>query len=930
MLAASGRNRTRGFGVFDVDERSAELRKRGVRVRLQEQPFQILCVLLDHSGEVVTREELRQKLWPEHTFVDFDRSLNKAITKLRSALGDSADHPRYIETIPRHGYRFLAPVQNSREVRDDSGTHFVTLPPTETGNSADLNEAPVAVALASPHTARFVVPELPQTHGRAWLGRRTAFVLATLFMAILAGALYLRVRASSLVGSTAGMRQSVAVLGFKNLSGEAREDWLSTALSDWLMTELTAGEHVRAIPAESVARMKMELTLPDVDSLSKASLARIRNNLGTDYVVVGSYATLGQKSQGQIRLDLRLQDTRNGETIGAVSEIGTEEHLLDLVSHAGETLRRKLGIRAVTSEEAAEVAIALPARGEAAKKYSEGLAKLRVFDALNAQSLLQQASNIEPDFAPSHLSLAMAWEQLGYDEKAKLEAKNAFELSTNLSRAERLLVEGYYRDTIHDWDKAIEIHRALFDFFPDNLDYGLALANSQVKANRWRDALSTVNALHTLPPPLGTDPRIDLMETDAARSLGDMKRAETALAHAAEKAQAAGASLLLAKTRREQAWLFENSGKQDRVESAIRDAKLLYTTANDKLGLAGVVTLEAIESERHGDYLGAKARYEEALKLFHEAGSKLSVSNEYDNLGGDLLYLGALPESRQRYTQALETYREIGDENGEALAQIGLGDVSMAMGDHRQALGLYGAALDICRRLGSREREGEALKSIASVFRVEGDPEEAQKENKEALAIFEEVGDKTEAEHTRLQLAQLMLDEGKNSEAVTSITQSAKIFEEGEGGRYASEARFLLAQALLAAGQADEARRTIDRVSAAAAQSHNKELSLMSGITTARLEADNALRSGNRAAFTDSIKLIDHVIAEAKTGGYAGIVYEARLARGEIAIASADSNAGKSYLEGLVREANDAGFQLIVRQASIALQPQGFSPAAKN
>src|ERR1700680_915978 len=101
---------TRRFGVFEVDLRAAELRKRGRRIKLQEQPFQILSLLLEHPGEVVTREELRQKLWPAHTFVDFDRSLNKAMTKLRAALGDSADSPRYIETIPRHGYRFLAPV----------------------------------------------------------------------------------------------------------------------------------------------------------------------------------------------------------------------------------------------------------------------------------------------------------------------------------------------------------------------------------------------------------------------------------------------------------------------------------------------------------------------------------------------------------------------------------------------------------------------------------------------------------------------------------------------------------------------------------------------------------------------------------------------------------------------------------------------------
>src|SRR5215470_4412185 len=110
MRAVQGVFRTKGFGVFEVDLRAAELRKHGVRVKLQEQPFQILSLLLEHPGEVVTREELRGKLWPAHTFVDFDRSLNKAMTKLRAALGDSADSPRYVETIPRHGYRFLAPV----------------------------------------------------------------------------------------------------------------------------------------------------------------------------------------------------------------------------------------------------------------------------------------------------------------------------------------------------------------------------------------------------------------------------------------------------------------------------------------------------------------------------------------------------------------------------------------------------------------------------------------------------------------------------------------------------------------------------------------------------------------------------------------------------------------------------------------------------
>ena len=104
--------RTVRFGVFELDLAAGELRKNGARLRLQEQPFQLLAVLLERPGDVVTREELRQKLWPADTFVDFDHSLNTAVNKLRETLGDSASSPRYIETLARRGYRFIAPLQN--------------------------------------------------------------------------------------------------------------------------------------------------------------------------------------------------------------------------------------------------------------------------------------------------------------------------------------------------------------------------------------------------------------------------------------------------------------------------------------------------------------------------------------------------------------------------------------------------------------------------------------------------------------------------------------------------------------------------------------------------------------------------------------------------------------------------------------------------
>jgi DNA-binding winged helix-turn-helix (wHTH) protein/tetratricopeptide (TPR) repeat protein len=906
MQAADSRAGTRGFGVFEVDERAGELRKRGIRIKLQDQPFQILCLLLDHCGEVVTREELRQRLWPAHTFVDFDRSLNKAMTKLRSTLSDSAENPRYIETIPRHGYRFLAPVHDQRDVAKA---------PAIAPRAAEQPQVQARAAGGSGQVPSFVASLRLGTR----IGRRRLAILAGTFALVMAGWTYLRVRAStSFLGASraANLRQSVAVLGFKNLSGEAREAWLSAALSDWLMTELTAGEHVRAIPAESVARMKMELVLPDVDSLGRDSLMRIRKNLGTDYVVVGSYATLAAKSEGQIRLDLRLQDTRSGETIGAISEVGTEEHLLDLVSRAGEALRKKLGVRAVTSEEAAEVAIALPTKSETAKLYSEGLVRLRAFDALKARDLLQSAIAVEPNYALSHAALATAWAQLGYDENAKAEAKNAFDLSSNLSRAEHLLVEGRYQETSRDWDKAAEIYRALFEFFPDNLDYGLALANAEYRANKWKDTLATVDSLHRLPAPLGGDPRIDLAEQDAARSLGDTTRSDAALARAVEKAQSAGASLLLAKARLGQAWLFENLGRFSEAEAAVREAKQLYIAANDRGGVAEATTIGAIALKNQGNYVGAKQGYEEVLGLYRQIGNRTGLAGENNNIGDILVYLGDLDGARRGYTAALTIYHELGDQNGEALAKNGLGDVFLALGNHPQALEMFESAFEICGRIGNRGRQAGALDGKARVHRLRGDLAKAIKEEGEARAIFEQIGDKTEVAHVDLHTAELFLDKGDRVQAALLARHAAEVFEKTKGTSGEAAANLLLARTALMNGRIAEATKLVDEVLGVAQETHNRELELSAALTAARIVA----ASGNASETAESLLRLNKVIADATATRFEGLVLEARLVKGEMEMQTAEPSPGRASLEALQRDANKEGFQLLAHKVSAALE----------
>jgi eukaryotic-like serine/threonine-protein kinase len=904
MRAAESPFRNKGFGVFEVDLRAAELRKHGVRIKLQEQPFQILSLLLEHPGEVVTREELRKKLWPAHTFVDFDRSLNKAMTKLRAALGDSADSPRYVETIPRHGYRFLAPVyvpQSELAHRPAKGQKLAHRPFSGNGKSAARGEQ--------------------RGHGIADLhrsSRRLYGLIAAVGLAAAAILVAVRIWQPAAPGGSSGVvspRRSVAVLGFTNLSGDAHEAWLSTAFSDWLTTELSAGGQLRTLPAENIARMKAELSLNDLESLGRGNLEQIHRNLGTDLVVAGSYASLGANPPRQIRLDLRLFDTQSGEALYADSETGTQEGLFDLVSRAGEKLRANLGVRKITKEEAVEVATRLPSNAEAAHLYAEGLSKLSVFDALSARDSLLKAAAAEPNYALSHAALATAWAQLGYDQSAADEAKKAFDLSSNLSRADRLLAEGRFREMSHDWEKAIGIYEALFQFFPDNPDYGLALANAEYKANKWKDALRTLAALKTLPAPLRDDPRIELAEGDAAMPLGDTKRAEAAYLSAEQKARASGASLLTAKALFAHAWLLEKLGRLDEADKAVRGARELYLAAHDQKGVADAETGEAIALMFRGDYFSARPRYQEALAIHQKIGNMHSVAGEFHNLAEISLFLGDVRGALQKSQEALQKYQEVRDDNGMALAKIGLGAALFTEGKLFEARKMYEEALDTCRQNGNRDREAEALMGLGRVLRAQGDSHAAWDTEIRAKEVVQEIGDKTPEAQAELHLAQLLLDRSENNEAVKAIQRAQDLLAKTTSPRDDAMARILLAQTLMASGKMGEAKENVSRATQFAERSHDLDIWLLSRVTAARIDAV----AGSPAQRRDVAKRLNAVVQQAKAAEFAYAALEARLASGELELKWGNPKAGRAHLGALEEDASGQGFQLIVQKATAAL-----------
>src|ERR1019366_6320044 len=350
------------FGPFQLNTGEESLARNGARVKIQDLPYRLLVMLLERPGEIVTREEVRQRLWPENTFVEFDNSLGVAIRKVRDALSDDAEAPRYVETLPRRGYRFVAPVTVS--------CSEAAAQPAETLTPATV------VGIRNTST-----PTVTNRHRRYWVIAASVLVLVG---AIVYGFRSLPRRAST-KAEAAGLvppiraRRAVAVLGFRNLPGRAEDNWLSPAFAEMLNTELAADGALRMVPGEDVARVKRELPLADEDSLAKATLQRLRINSGADVIVLGSYTALPRNGDKRIRLDVRVQDTVRGDTISEQSFTGNEGNLFELATQAGQALRQSLGISSASAQASLQARAALPSNQEAVRFYTEGQERLWAF-----------------------------------------------------------------------------------------------------------------------------------------------------------------------------------------------------------------------------------------------------------------------------------------------------------------------------------------------------------------------------------------------------------------------------------------------------------------------------------------------------------------------------------------------------------------------
>jgi eukaryotic-like serine/threonine-protein kinase len=874
------------FGLYMLDPGDGTLTRDSVRVRVQEQPFQLLLLLVERAGQIVSREEIRNRLWPQNTFVEFDKSLGVAVLKVREALGDDAGNPRFIETIPRRGYRFIAPVK------------------VETAHVAAAATTPVPAA----PTASVFHPNLYATkHG---------FIIATLVLLLVVMAFYVLHARRGSPRSTAHagtsmprihVRRSVAVLGFRNLPGRPEDDWLSSAFCEMLNTELAAGGQLRMVPGEDVARAKSELPLRGEDSLGKSTLQHLRTSPGADLVVVGSYTMIRTDPKRRIRLDVRLQDTAGGETIAEDSVSGDENDLFNLVADLGGKLRRSLGVAAVSEGTAIATRAALPSGEKAARLYAEGRARLWAFDYFAARDLLDKAIAADPDFPLAHAALSDVWWHTGYDAKARAEARRALELSNQLSEEQRLLVEGQYQRTIEEWPKAVDTYRSLFRLFPDNLDYGLLFASAQMHVSA-TDSLQTLAVLRRLPAPVGDDARIDMTEASAWINR-DFTKARAAAKLAIEKATAQGSPDIVSRTY---GILCQQEPSIDASIEAIdicRNALEASIAAKDPNGEAMMRTDLATIYYLRGDLTQSAEMFQQAVKKFRQVGNRDGVATALSDLADSRFSRGDLMEAKKLLQESIPEYQAVDDKEGVVLNLDSLGDIWRQNGELDKADTAYQQAEVIARKIEDKNATAYVLNGMGDVAFDRGDLALARRRYEEAFALRDQAGEKQSAAESRVSLARLAIEEGRAPDAEASARQCKQQFQQDLQKDDELAASLVIIDALLARGKQSEAEKEIEADQPLGKQSQNRFLRLQFELLSGRV----FLASDHPDA---SLALFQRVASDAHRYGFVGLEFANDLALARLANKTKHGSQAQMELRALQKSASSKGFGLIAGKAS--------------
>lgn len=445
------------FGIFEANRQTGELQRKGVRVKLQEQPFQLLTLLLENAGEVVSRDTVRQRLWPSNTFVDFDASLSVAVGKLREALGDAADNPRFIETIPRRGYRFVAPVH----LEDVTPQHAEA----EKTGTADSQK---------------------------WIRKVTRTTVgAVLLTTVVAFGFWF-------FASSAKIPEHAAIVigDFENNTADPVFDG---SLRRAVIIQLRQSPYLNVLPDERLREALQNLGRSPDDAVAPALARQVCQRLKATALIVGSIRNINENYS----LSLDAERCTDGVSlIHQTFSVDNKQDVLPQLSSAVDHLRRRLGeSRESLQKFGVPIEQATTSSLEALKAYQLGLELRTHSKNVEARAILKTAISLDPNFAIAYAQLGSAYSNLGDATYARQYFQKAFALRARATEPERLYITGRYFDIVTgEREHGSETYKLWTELYPNDwLPYN-AIANNAVLLGRYETAVDSARKAMELGP----------------------------------------------------------------------------------------------------------------------------------------------------------------------------------------------------------------------------------------------------------------------------------------------------------------------------------------------------------------------------------------------------------------------------------------------
>jgi eukaryotic-like serine/threonine-protein kinase len=710
--------------------------------------------------------------------------------------------------------------------------------------------------------------------------------LLALILVLVAGAVVggyaLRSRTAAVADVPA--QRTIAVLGFKNLSGDSSVAWVSSAVSELLASELAKGDDVRVTPAEDAARAREELQLPDEQTFGKDTLGRVRDRLGSDAIVFGSYLQSG----GQLTLLVVVEDLPRGrnrrfELKGAASE------LPELAAKAGAQVREALGISSLAL--AKQTYAVLPKHGDAARAFVEGTDALRRNDYRTAKERLTAATQKEP-FAPAYLALADAHAALFEGDAAKAAAQKALETAVTLGVGDQqLYVTGQAYERLGQPDRAREQYRRLFAASP-KLDYGVALLRVEAPG----DLAATLASVRKH----GSDPRIDVIEARAALEASNIERALELATAAAKTAQASGASHAHADARMIEGEAHVVLGQLATAAQAFEAARKLYEAGGDVTARMAVMEHLAEVSLERGELDDAAAKYDTAADLRLRTGQRALAARAWAHAAYATALRGRLAEADRQLAKAQQ--HAGGDPFAVAHVDLAAAQIAWARGDGDTAL----ARSERCNARAALDAVRVPCLELNGRVRADRGQPDARKTYETALELAEKAPHALRIGSVQLALAMLDADEGQEALAL-GRAETVQLDARRLGATsLEAHAWIVLARIHLEQAESQKALADLEHVKSEPQALRLRVLyRIVDGLT------HHALGDATTGA-----EKIASARSETEKQGHIGLSLEARLAQAQL-LPPEESTA---ELEAIVRDASALGFRRIVKLAETVSQ----------